>query len=84
MVVTPTVTPETIPEEEPTVAILVLALLHTPPVIDAVSGNAVPIHTCTPVVVPAPDITGFGLMTTLSLQVVVFLQPVDGLNAVTV
>jgi hypothetical protein len=45
MVVVPPVTPVTIPEDEPIVAIDVLLLVHTPPVVESVNEIFPPTHT---------------------------------------
>lgn len=62
--VLPAATPLTIPEDEPTVAIEVLLLLHVPPVVALLSVVAAVVHTASvPVIVPAVDGVAFTVAT---------------------
>lgn len=76
IVVTPGDIPVTTPEDEPTVAIDVLALVHIPPVGEAGNVRVLPTHTCAPVDIP---ITGVGF----TVIVVVAKQPVDNIYVIT-
>ena len=69
IVAVPAVTPVTMPEEEPTVA-LVLLLLQVPPAVASVSVIVAPSQT-----EELPEIDG-GVGFTVTVTVVVFVQPI--------
>jgi hypothetical protein len=80
-VTTPGVTPITTPDEEPTVAIVVLLLVQTPPVGELVSANVPPTHTLVAGVPVVPVITvGSGF----TVMVVVTKQPPGNVYVMTV
>ncbi len=80
MVVDPEVTPVTSPVVDTTVAADVLLLTQVPPVKPgAVSCIVAPAHTAV-----GPEIVGTALTATVALPVIIRVQPVDALVAITV